>query len=435
MKLFSLFVLLLAFAACAPAPDTRGVPLPENIQRSADAITARQTADAAQFDAQQAQARAQDARARAEQFAAEQTAIAQSTRDAAAYAQTRVALDIQIANVTRQSELDRATATENARRANIASAETSQARAETRAAVQTQTRRAEEIAMLAASQTRVAAYPTQTRIAEQIAQDQAERERAARIAASQAEWDANVKPVTNLLAWTVLPLAVVCGLVLVLLLGTWRLFRALENYVQSKSLAVSVPALAQMQIRDVRGNPLGYLQIVNGVATFQPYFDSPPALPADTAAPVEPPPFAEPNDAAPRDEHTNLIRVNNPLAGDQYISRSTPEEDAAKIRKSLALRLLRDAMQYYAQRNTSTRVAKIPSWRELEWSSETWVRAVDSLKPYVLTKSGRGGGTFCGPEYPNLVALYDAVGNNKVMPRPGADVNIPPPRTVSALAA
>lgn len=65
-----------------------------------------------------------------------------------------------------------------------------------------------------------------------------------------------------------------CLAVLVVgLIGLFGLFRALEGFIRAKSLDVAAPALAQMQIRDVNGNPMGYLQLQrNGVATFQPYF-------------------------------------------------------------------------------------------------------------------------------------------------------------------
>ena len=275
MKAFFL-VALVVLVACAVPPETyTDTPrvLDDNVQRSANAITARQTADAAGFAAQQAQTRAQDAQARAAQFSAEQTAVAQSTRDAFMYEQTRTALTVQIANVTRQAQFDLATATENARRANVANAETSQARQETRVAIQTETRRADEIAAQVAAQTRVAAYPTQTRVAEQIALDQAERARAAEMRAAQAEWDARVNPLVNT-GWAILPFAFLCGLVIAMLAGMWKLFRAFEHYIKAKALEVSAPALAQMQIRDAAGRPIGFLQLGSGgVATFQPYFD------------------------------------------------------------------------------------------------------------------------------------------------------------------
>ena len=277
--------------ACTASPATPLRDLPPDVQLSADAITARQTSDAALFAAQQAQANANAARAKAEQYSAQQTAIAQATRDAAAYESTRVALDLQIAQVTRQAQHDMATATESARRVNIANAETSQARSETRAAVQTQTRRADDAAMLAASQTRQAAYPTQTRQAEQVAEAQVERERASRVAAMQAEWDANTKPVVNFLAWTVLPFAFICALSLLVLFGLWKLFRAFEEYIRAKSLEVSAPALAKMLIRDATGRPIGFLHFQNGAATFQPYSgmgEGVPQLPAGNQSGNEP---------------------------------------------------------------------------------------------------------------------------------------------------
>jgi hypothetical protein len=292
MKTF-IFLCLLTFAtACAaPAEPINARNLPPDVQLSADAINARQTSDAALAAAQIAQSQAAQAKARAEQYSAQQTAIAQSTRDAVAYESTRVALQIQLASVTRQAALDNATATESARRVNVSIAETSQARQETRAAAQTQTRRADDLAAQSASQTRIAAYPTQTRIAEQIALEQTERERAAKIRAAQAEWDARVIPFINI-GWAILPFLLVCIILFGILFSLWKLFRALEDYIRAKSLEVSAPALAQMQIRDAAGRPIGYLHLQNGIATFQPYFDAsddepqPPQLPARSVIPL-----------------------------------------------------------------------------------------------------------------------------------------------------
>lgn len=287
--IFLLYVLAFATSCAAPSAENDTLNLPPDVQLSADAINARRTSDAARAAAQVAQSQAAQAKARAEQYSAQQTAIAQSTRDAAVYESTRVALQIQIANVTRQAVLDMATATESARRVNVSIAETSQARQETRVAAQTQTRRADDLAAQVASQTRIAAYPTQTRIAEQIALEQAERERAATLRAAQMEWDARITPVVNT-GWALLPFLFVCIVLAILLFGLWKLFRAFEDYIRAKSLEVSAPALAQMQIRDASGRPIGFLQMENGVATFQPYYepDAPVIreLPARAAIPL-----------------------------------------------------------------------------------------------------------------------------------------------------
>jgi len=270
-------------SACAADAVTPAYALDADTARGANAITARQTADAAQFAAQQAQNQAQAANARAAQFAAEQTAIAQATHDTLAYAQTRTAMTIALAQITRQAELDRATATESARRVNLASAETAQAHQETRAAVQTQTRRADEMLALSAAQTRTAAYPTQTRQSEQVAEERAARAREAQIKAAQAEWDARTVPLVNI-GWSLLPFVAFCAMLFLLLVVVWKMFRAFEQYLKAKALEVSAPALAQMQIRDASGRPIGYLQMHNGSAYFQPYYDSAPEPPLAIAA-------------------------------------------------------------------------------------------------------------------------------------------------------
>lgn len=76
---------------------------------------------------------------------------------------------------------------------------------------------------------------------------------------------------------------------------------------------------------------------------------------------------------------------------------------------NLTERLLIESVDYYRTRGIRPESTnQLPSFRELKWSSESWVRAVKSLKPYVVTKPGRGGGAFCQPPYPTLGELYNA---------------------------
>ncbi len=110
-----------------------------------------------------------------------------------------------------------------------------------------------------------------------------------------------------------------------------------------------------------------------------------------------------------------LFKLTN-ARGETFITKTDPEAEAREMQRQLAMRLLRASIRHYAARGFDAReVNRIPSFRELNWSSETWVRAVQSLKPHVLAKQGRGGGTYCAVEYPTLMSLYIAVGERRIV--------------------
>ena len=263
-----------------------------------------------------------------------------------------------------------------------------------------------------ATATWVAGAPTRILIAQIQANEDAARQ------AAQAENEARVAMNLQLApyraAWDMFAGPVFLSvLVLVLLAGLWLVLRAGARYLTARAKEREGDALQKLVVLDKNGMPRGFIEHVGrGTYVLEPLY--PPALPEaePVAGAIEAPVSV---DTTAPDTSDDLYRVRT-VNGADYQSKETPEENARAVRKMLALRLLRDAMQYYARRNETARNGRIPSFRELEWSSESWVRAVDSLKPYVLTKSGRGGGTFCAPEYPNIVLLYDAVGQGKVVP-------------------
>lgn len=76
--------------------------------------------------------------------------------------------------------------------------------------------------------------------------------------------------------------------------------------------------------------------------------------------------------------------------------------------RRLALRLLRESIRLVGPGST-----RLPGWRELGWSAETWSRAVALLRPYVETSSGRYGGTYLVGGY-TLNRLYHDVGARKI---------------------
>lgn len=64
-----------------------------------------------------------------------------------------------------------------------------------------------------------------------------------------------------------------------------------------------------------------------------------------------------------------------------------PQERPADVKA--ALRLLRLSMQ----RNGAT-ANRIATWRELSMSADVWQRSLEAIRPHIVAKAGRGGGTF-----------------------------------------
>lgn len=113
-------------------------------------------------------------------------------------------------------------------------------------------------------------------------------------------------------------------------------------------------------------------------------------------------------------EAPELLKVTT-ARGETFVARDDPEAEQGEINRRLALRLLRESLRHYSTLGfDARRAARIATQRDLSWSSETWVRAVNVLKPHVVTKQGRGGGTYCGTTYPTLMQLYEAVGERRI---------------------
>ncbi|GAP05217.1 hypothetical protein ATHL_00046 [Anaerolinea thermolimosa] len=95
--------------------------------------------------------------------------------------------------------------------------------------------------------------------------------------------------------------------------------------------------------------------------------------------------------------------VNGTLVG--FIPRQArnAEEGARRV----ALRLLRESIQAAGAHSN-----RIPGWRELGWSAESWTQAVRLLSRYVETQPGKG--TYLVGEYESLQELYYAVGERRV---------------------
>jgi len=107
--------------------------------------------------------------------------------------------------------------------------------------------------------------------------------------------------------------------------------------------------------------------------------------------------------------------VNGDLQG-FLKTREAPRDEP---KRKLALKLLREAIQAAGAESK-----RLPGWRELNWSAQTWSDAVSLLRPYLKTEVGRTGGTYLVGGY-TLRDLYLAVGERRITlnaPTPMEDV-------------
>lgn len=107
--------------------------------------------------------------------------------------------------------------------------------------------------------------------------------------------------------------------------------------------------------------------------------------------------------------------VNGDLQG-FLKTREAPRDEP---KRKLALKLLREAIQVAGAESK-----RLPGWRELNWSAQTWSDAVSLLRPYLKTEVGRTGGTCLVGGY-TLRDLYLGVGERRIAlntPTPVEDV-------------
>ncbi len=117
------------------------------------------------------------------------------------------------------------------------------------------------------------------------------------------------------------------------------------------------------------------------------------------------------------DAEADVIRVGDGK-GERFMPKLTDAEwQTREGNRKLVMRLLRAAMM-----QVGGDAKRIPTAKDLGWAPATWVKAVSLLKPHVVTKEGRGGGTVCADTYPTLAQLYAAVGERRVTPLSGGAV-------------
>lgn len=211
-----------------------------------------------------------------------------------------------------------------------------------------------------------------------------------------AQWNALAHSIARLAA-VVLASAFLLGAAIVLVRGAFALVRYFDSRTARQWFLETRAGTIQI-IKTERGTYAAAL--VNGSpnlldAPEEDYFDMPSEVPPAREIPVR------------------------TISGSTFtMTDAAPGEETGR---RLALRLLRESMTQYKQRGFKPEeITRIMTWRDLDWSADTWARAIDLLRPYLIVKQGRGGDAFCGPHYPNLLALYGAIGERRVALSPEA---------------
>jgi len=111
---------------------------------------------------------------------------------------------------------------------------------------------------------------------------------------------------------------------------------------------------------------------------------------------------------------SSTLKVRGQYGKTSFISHDDPLAQMRENDRKLAMSLLRDSLKLWELQNKNTHTAnQVASWRALEWGAATWQRAVNLMRPYLVTREGRGGGTYCGEQFPTLIQLYNALGERK----------------------
>ena len=415
-RILILLLLILALAACDAAPRA--------YDAGTSAIFARQTSDAAGSDANAFEVIAQGERARKTEAAREREQQNAHEMEMQSARQTAEPFEAQRADLQKTEDArDRASA--------LTTREAAAQKTATAAAQQTTTRVAEGIAQQTSVAVVAAANVKATLQAEQLQDEVAKRTEQRQIQTATLDARKKASYVSEFIGTIWLPVASLAVLI-VFMFGIVLTFRTLIMRMNAVSVSLLPPPVV---ITDRFGNPIGFIKPIPNGGYIQESFRDMPLLDA--------PRQIEQSSALQRIEQVDAEEANSPemirintLGGSTYITHDTPEEAEFKTKKQLALRLLRDAINYHAHRQVDPRsVVRIPGYRDLDWSADTWNRAVALLKPFVFTKSGRGGGTFCGGEYPSLVRMYDAVGANKIITPPAALAEISPSPANARVAA
>lgn len=93
-----------------------------------------------------------------------------------------------------------------------------------------------------------------------------------------------------------------------------------------------------------------------------------------------------PTDAPALEPAAGTFQLNVPGSAPVTVAK-LPADRPADVK--LALRVLRLSMQRNGAQSN-----RLAGWRELALSADTWQRAIETMRPAIVTRAGRGGGTF-----------------------------------------
>ncbi len=356
-RVLCLFFLLLGIAACEVNDVSE--PLTGAAAVNATAVSARQTANAANI-------LASGANAFANSVEGKQTAVKQVTRDFAEARSTNLALQFASDNAT--ASATRVIATEAAHVANqtaTATREHATQIALTKAtAIQQQkdfeaTREARAIATQTAIIMSHLSRAQQTRDAENMKDEIAKREEQRQIQAATLDartWSSWVSEAIGVL-W--LPVSGAL-LLIIILISIWRVFGAVTNRIHASSMA-AMPA--PQVITDGRGNVLGYLTPVHGGYAYE-------AI-KSVAAPI-------------RDESvTSPLTITSSVDMKRLESPTAPPDP----------QVLNGEIHRAALESFVTEILKTGDWTQTTWADRVIpLGAPPKAKvAYVLTKDTKGG--------------------------------------------
>lgn len=406
--LLFLWLMVTSISACAvnDAPSSGNAAYDLEIAKgratsAAIETSARRGADAVATNDARTQIAADRDSTRAAQAQANAMLYAQATSTAQgqyAIATSTAQYSIARGAETSQAELAQASATKSARAADAAA---------TSDAHTWQTTATAERRTIEAEQAHAQATATAQTIALQIQQAQADAEQA-------AEWNALAQSGLRFAAM-VLGTAFLFASLILVVRGAFILSQMFASRA-ARALIIETRAGTVMLTPTARGTYLPSLVTAGEYA----------ALPeGDTFEDTQAPRIEA--------EAVDMLKVTN-AKGETFIAKEDPQEVECEHRRNLVLRLLRAAIDYCNTQRVDPRTTnQIPSYRDLKWSSESWVRAVALLKEagLVTTQTGRGGGTFCAEKFPTLTQLYAAIGERRARP----EVNQSPSPTLESVAA
>lgn len=333
------------------------------------------------------------------------TLAAQAQRNAMLYAQATSTAQSQyaIATATAQYVIARAAETTQAESARFNATQTVRAADATATADvhRWQTTATAERRTLEAEQARVQATATAQAIDTQIKQAQADEERNAQI------WNAIISIAVFLAVILLVLLAI--ALAVIIFQGAFALSQMFAARAEMTAARAAQQLVIETRAGTVILNRTERGTYVPSIVSGKDYGALPSADDFNDLQAKRITATAQPSSGA-----NETFKYTNG-SGTTHMTKEDPDADRKEQDRKLCMDLIRASMEHWRSLHhdpkTCTRIA---TWRDLEWSAATWQRAVNLLRPHIITVEGRGGGTLCGKQYPTLLDLYVALGERRI---------------------